>query len=252
MYNILKSKKMRILFVFLAVVLHAGVVSSQVVTSIQAQPKMNLREVLANSLQYIEPDFLLGRVIYNNGEMSQAFLNYNLLLNEIHFIQTDEETGTDRVMSLKNPQDVNFISIGRRLFIYDSRLGFLEILVNGKIKLLKKTSLEVSTKNQPSDAYGPIPITSSTTTVGSFVGENFNFNPDREDILKANTIRTEKYFSQKSSSIRPISTKKALLKLSPKKHHEELSSYLDMLKLRWNDEKNLIEYFKFANTFEKE
>ena len=212
----------------------------------------NLREVLANSLQYVEPDFLWGRVLHNDGSVSEAFLNYNLLLGEMHFILLDTETGNDKVLSLANPEAINFITIGKRLFIFDKRYGYMEVLVNGQIKLLKKSKLEIKAGDRPRDSYGYLPESASSSTLNYFGGENFIYAPDREEIIKANTVREDRYYAMKSKSINPLSSKSALFKTSAKKHRDELSSYQNSLKGFWNDEQNLIEYFKFANKLEKE
>jgi hypothetical protein len=212
----------------------------------------NLREVLSNSLQYVEPDFLLGKVYYKDKSVSEGFFNYNILLNEMHFVFYDKESDTDRVLSLANPETIDFITFGKRLFVFDKRYGYVEVIFNGKIKLLKKSTLEVVSGDRPRDSYGYLPESAASSKLDYFGGENFIYAPDREEILKANTKREDRYYSQKAKSIKPISSKKSLLSLSSKKHSDELSKFIDDLPGKWNDEQNLFEYFKFANKFENE
>ena len=244
---------MRKLTVLLVSLMLSSSLFGQITKSkIEVPAGKNLREVLSNSLQYVEPDFLLGKVYYKDKSVSEGFFNYNILLNEMHFVIYEKETDTDKILKLANPETVDFITFGKRLFVFDKRYGYLEVIYNGKVKLLKKSTLQVISGDRPRDSYGYLPESAASSSLDYFGGENFIYAPDREEIIKANTKREDRYYSQKAKAIKPITTKKALLSLSSKKHSDELSKFIDDLPGKWNDEQNLFEFFKFANKFEND
>lgn len=238
---------MKQIILFSIIILSSYFALSQQKSQIEVPADRNLREVLSNSLQYVEPDFILGRVVHNDGSVSEAFLNYNILLGEMHFIFMNKETGKDKVLSLANPQDINFISFGKRLFIWDKRYGYLEVLVNGNTKLVKRSKLEIKSGERPRDSYGYLPESASSSNIQYFGGENFIYAPDREEIIKANTFRDDRYYAVKNESVKALTSKKVLFKLVPKSSREELKNYQTSQKGFWNSEDNLIDFFKRVN-----
>lgn len=241
-------KTIALLSLFLSQIL---ISAAQSKTEVYIPVNVNLRESLSNTIQYVEPHFLLGMVYLNDGTSSNAFLNYNILLDEMHFIFKDESTGEDRILALANPQSINFVSFGKRLLIHDKKYGYLEVLMNGNIKLLKKRKLEVKSTDQPKDSYGNLSEAAATSTMTSFNGENFHYSPESEKLIQANAIKIEKFYSLKSKIIKPIKSKKSLLKLGSKKN-KELNNFFDGLTGKWNEEQNLIEYFKLVNKLQKD
>jgi len=219
---------------------------------VEAPKNKNLFEVLSDSLQYVESNFQWGKVYFNDGKVTEAYLNYNLLLGEMHFILYDKELKKNKVLSIANPETISFIVFGKYVYIYDSKYGYLEVLVNTKVKLLKWEKLIVKAEDNSQSAYGTKSESSGGTNVSYLSGFNTPFPLGSDGNVLANATKEVKYFGLKSKTVKPLSSKKNLISLFPKKHHEELKGYLDSLNGSWNDANNLIEIFKFADKFKNE
>jgi len=119
-------------------------------TSVQAQVKPpEIREVLPEKGIYRFPVFNEGSVIFRNGIISAARLNYNVSLDEMHFI-----TGNGDTLSVADPVTINFISLNGSRFYYDK--GFLQTIdtaVNNGIILAFKQSL-IAQQQRKYGAYG--------------------------------------------------------------------------------------------------
>ena len=83
------------------------------------------------SIQYLFPEFTDGYVFYTGLPRSSGKLNYNMLLGEMQFMDSE-----NKLLALGNVPDVQMISIGSRKFYpYDNKEFVEELLVAGKIQL---------------------------------------------------------------------------------------------------------------------
>ncbi|MDR1197751.1 MAG: hypothetical protein LBK94_01890 [Prevotellaceae bacterium] len=94
----------------------------------------DILDALPRNAVYIFPDFIKGKVFFDNGATSTAELNYNTLLGEMQFLDKD-----GNILSLANPQDVTYITIDKKVFYYVTDKAFAELLVNSdNVKLCSK------------------------------------------------------------------------------------------------------------------
>jgi hypothetical protein len=242
------STNMRNMLVFLITLL-----SLQVVAQRREVLKLPFnhenREKLTNSLQYIEPDFVMGGISLKDGAYIRTLMNFNILYDEVHFVVKDAETGEDQIRVLTNTADLNFVTVGSRTFLHFQNLGFFEVLVSGDIKLVKRTTLDLLADDKPRDGYGNLPEASSTTKIGYFDLHEFDMlnPPDREKLIAAKTVKTEKYYVLRGNTPRVINSKRAMIRLMPKSKRDDLSGFVDQFGGSWNEESNLIQAFKFLN-----
>ena len=90
--------------------------------------------------KYLFPEFKMGDVILMNGSVSRAKLDYNCLLNEMHFIALNGDT-----LALDNENFINRIVIDSITFYYSPEFGFLEVIQEyRKLKLAQKQTFRVA------------------------------------------------------------------------------------------------------------
>lgn len=210
-----------LLFTITSIVLIAQTKKGEIVVS----KTDDLKNVLTSKTQYLLDEFVEGTVYYTNGRTSRGMLNYNLLLDEIHFISPDE-----KVLALSEPNTINFISLGRKIFVFNSRYGYMEVAYNGNIKLLIKRKLEVKQKEYEfRGAYGE---TSTSASIGS--GENAVIRDwsvsrfgDANTIVEGEVLYTEQFFLQdKSKRTNIIANLRPFERIVGKKNRETLREYI--------------------------
>ncbi len=208
------------------------------------------RKLLANSMQYLEPDFAPGYVTLKDGSVVSALMNYNILFDEMHFVTAVEGSSLEEIMAFSNFDQLDFISIGKRIFVHKGRQGFMEVLVDGDYGLLKTTRLEIKTDTRSRDGYGYLPESAAVTRLGytDFHSNDFLNSPDREKILEANTVLTENYYSLNEGNLRIINTRAAITRLVPRNQRAELNNFMNSLggNIIANEE-NLAAVFRYLN-----
>ena len=108
-----------------------------------------IREVLPEKGIYRFPSFSEGSIVFRNGIVSAARLNYNVSLDEMHF--TTEKGDT---LSVADPATINFINLNGTRFYYDK--GFLQtidtVMYNGVILAFKQVL--IAQQQRKYGAYG--------------------------------------------------------------------------------------------------
>src|SRR3954471_8859249 len=90
------------------------------VESLLAQEPGNL-VITSQKYIYRFPSFAEGTIVFRNGIINSAKLNYNIASDEMHFISTAGDT-----LSLADPATIYFISLQGSRFYYDK--GFLQVI----------------------------------------------------------------------------------------------------------------------------
>lgn len=135
-----------------------GTLSSQERMYVGTGDTLNI--VLSSGFQYLYPDFTQGRVHFTTGEVSTAFMNYNILMNEIHFFDSrrlamlelkSEADFLEHAQSLVM-DDIEFVTIGKDVFFNTTR-GLMILVANYDIKLLQQNSIRITGESKVG-AYG--------------------------------------------------------------------------------------------------
>jgi len=239
-------------FVYIIILLFGFESIAQNKTLIEAPKNQNLFEVLSDSLQYVDSNFQFGKVYHADGKSSEVYLNYNLLLSEMHFVVYDSELKKNKILSIANPETIKFIIFGKHLFVYDDKYGYLEVLVNTEIKLLKKEKLVVKADDKSQGGYGAASESSGKTNVSYIKAFNTPFPIGSDGDITAYAEKEIKFYGMKSSAAKSLSSKKNLLGLFAKNQRTTLQAYLDSLNGKWNEEQHLIDFFKYADKIIKE
>src|SRR4030095_15977959 len=74
----------------------------------------NIMDVLSAADVFRYPRFTSGKVFYKDGTATEATLNYNYLVNEMHFISPKGDA-----LALANENNIKYISIGNDSFYYN-------------------------------------------------------------------------------------------------------------------------------------
>jgi len=91
---------------------------------------------------YEYPQFVYGKVFFRLGDSSGGRLNYNRLLDQMHFIDPKGDT-----LNIAYPGTIKFIRINNDLFYYDN--GYVKLIKdNNTVKFATKQTLRVAGKNK--------------------------------------------------------------------------------------------------------
>jgi hypothetical protein len=194
-----------------------------------------LNEVLAFETQYLSESFLEGSVFYVDGTQSTGKLNYNLLVDEIHFIDQNNE-----IKALANQKDITHITLGNRVFRYTPKIGYAEEIVSNKAKLLLKRKVNVITETRYTGAYGTTTHSTNVRPVDNFNlfrGTSHRF--DTEGIETARIKYSEGFFLEFKGKIHPFNKVNDAEKAVGKRNSKKLNEFLRSEGINFQDLKNL-------------
>jgi hypothetical protein len=205
----------------------------------------DIKTVLSSKTQYLLDEFTDGIVYYETGSTSRGKLNYNLLLDEMHFISPNKE-----VLAISNPATINFISIGNRVFMYNPNHGYTEVVYNGDIKLLVTRKVEVKAKPvEHRGAYGETSSSAAVATtkrVGGITNVQFG---DANTIVEGEVLYKENFLLQdKSKKIYYINSLKAFERVAGKKNRDAIRGYIKSENINLELVEDLFKLTKYLNT----
>jgi hypothetical protein len=185
--------------------------------------------------RYRFPAFTPGQVIFKNGNVNSIKLNYNLLMDNMEFIQSAD------TLTFVRKKDIRYIVITADTFYYDN--GYLEQIYSGAVKVavrqriklkevLKKDSYGTSSSGSSTNSYGLLP------TEGSFYKLTIN-----EDMVFQKML--EFYLSTSSNGFVQFK-KKSVLQLFPGKN-EAIKSYIKSNKVDFDSREDLLKLADFLS-----
>ena len=132
---------------------------------------------------YRFPSFTDGTVVSRNGIISAARLNYNISLDEMHFISQNGDT-----LSFADPATINFISMNGTRFYYDD--GYLQTIdTAGKIILaFRQGFVEQQLRT---GAYGTTTAHEGARTYTYFTGNGQKYKLGEDEKI---TVTTREYY----------------------------------------------------------
>ena len=185
--------------------------------------------------RYRYPAFTQGQVFLKNGNVSSTKLNYNLLMDNIEFIQSRD------TLVFAKKKDIRYIVISVDTFYYDN--GYLEQIFNGPVKVglrhriklkevLKKDSYGTSSSGSSTNSYGLLP------TDGNFYKLSVN-----EDMVFQEM--EEYYLSVRSGDYVQFKKKYVLQLFSEKK--DAIKSYLKTNDIDFDKRDDIIRLAKYLS-----
>lgn len=189
--------------------------------------------------QYLLVKFIDGKVKFNDGYEMNAKLNYNVLLEEMHFLKND----TIRTLT---SNDIKYIILDKFKFIsIDGK--FIQDIYNTKdLKLIFQYNPDISSIGATKGAYGSSTETAATTKINSIPSQSMYNNG--YVVLKdddAEEIKTyPKYYIVNSNKNIISPTKKKIHKLS-KKSKEDIEYFIKENRINFNNKEDLIKILDF-------
>ncbi len=194
-----------------------------------------LNDALDFKTQYLTESFQEGSVFYIDGTRSTGKLNYNLLVDEIHFIDQNNE-----IKALANQKDITNITIGNRVFRYSPKIGYAEEIVSNKANLLLKRKVNVITETRYTGAYGTTTHSTNVRPVDNFNlfrGTTHRFDADGTETARIKY--SEDFFLELRGKIYPFNKVNDAEKAVGKRNAKKLNEFLRSEGIIFKDLQNL-------------
>ena len=164
------------------------------------------------------PRFEQGIVNFKNGTRSTALFNYNMITQQMVFLEADST-----VMAIANPLNVLVVTIGDRKFVPISSQGdfYEEIPAGNGVFFVKRRAILLS--QGKAAGYGGYSQTSSVTSYGSWndnMGSYTKLKPDEKFRLKTECT----YYLLSGKTYKRFFSSKTLGKLF-KGHESEIEKF---------------------------
>ena len=195
----------------------------------------NIMDVLPTSEIFYYTHFTSGRVFLRNGSKSEAKLNYNRLVDEMHFINPNGDT-----LAVASENTIKYIAIGYDTFYYDA--GYVRLLSTGNfVKLGVKQTWKISDTRQ----IGAYNTTNNSIGMLSYTsvqngGSIYDLTVNEDVIL----TKVERYYFGDNYHHFVTADKGNLLMLFPKEQ-TRITSYLKQNKISFNNLHDLEKLMEF-------
>ena len=146
----------------------------------------NAEEALPADFRYRFEKFLTGQVYYKDGNGGTGRLNYNLLVQEIHFINEKGDT-----MALDNLETVRLVTMGKDSFYFHKGIvqvvgRYQDVLLGVKEKLSIKDRQKVGAYGMANpggsiDTYSTVTVRQGTFKLG--INENVTLAREKDYVL---------------------------------------------------------------------
>lgn len=205
-------------------------------TFIQAQGQPpQIRGMLPEKGIYRFPAFIEGSIVFRNGIISSARLNYNVSLDEMHFINQDGDT-----LSVAEPVTISFISTGNSRFYYDK--GYLQTIdTSGAIILAFKQSL--ASQQMRTGAYGMTTPHEGIRNYTFFTGNGQRYKLGEDEEIKV-TSRENYFFGDAYGHFKKAG--KEFIYDHYEKHQADLKEFIKTNHINFNDLKDLERLMQFC------
>lgn len=229
---------MKTLYFFLSLLVVPISIPGQTPQTITLNNNKASAEVIKPELQYIFPEFRHGRVFLKDKKVIDCQLNYNFLLDEVHFIDVN-----GKKMALANLHDILYVSIDNRIFISTSD-GYFEVVEPGGISLVYKWICNIIEKGKE----GALGITSDAPSIYqmnqiSFDARNWKLDVDKEAVVSVEVIP---YLKVKSKCI-PVKGAKDFFKAFPGKS-SGIKLYMNQSPVDFKREEDLRRLTRYCNS----
>lgn len=202
-------------FALVALFCYTGAVA-QKAPLVTVKAGSNIMDVLPTAEVFYFPQFTSGKVFLRDGTVATAKLNYNRLVDEMHFISPKGDT-----LALDNEKDIKHIAIGDNTFYYDG--GYVRLLSAGNHVLLAVKEVWVI---KDAKRIGAMGSTNGSVAITSF--SSYNEGGRLYDLITNEDIvltKVKHYYFGDGYNRFVLASKKNLMTLFPKEHRR-LETYL--------------------------
>jgi hypothetical protein len=210
---------------------------------------------LNEGFQYYFEDFLLGKVIFKDDSIGSAYLNYNILLGEIHFIDKylweskNLNKAADKVQYIQKLilDGVNHVELGEDFFVVTPR-GIMLYVYGDRVQLLNHTQI-VLKRETPVGAYGDALNTGAATQQSSIGGAKFHTDSpySLRKLVISEYQKQNKFYLVKEGVLYKPNQKNIQQMFNIDRN--SIKQFLKSNKLSFKKESDLIRIIEFANSF---
>jgi len=206
----------------------------------------NLSEKIDRNIIFRFEQFVDGNVLLKDGKTTPAKLNYNTLTQEMQFIGDG-----DKILSLGKPENVEYITMGGKVFFHSSGKKFAELLALGEVQLLVDRRTESDVMETKNGAYGRSSVTSATTSYSSAMvdvqrGGALNYVKNLSEITNVRFKILDVFMLKEKGKFIKITGEKQFLKAFPK-YVDDIKKYVASHKINFSNEQDLIKLTNFCN-----
>jgi hypothetical protein len=237
LYSITRSKPsiMKALPLLLFAFIHYTCPFAQSKTSVTIKAGSSIMDVLSTAEIFQYSQFTYGKVYFKDGTNAEAKMNYNRLLDEIHFIDAKGDT-----LALANEKTIKYIAIGEDSFYYEQ--SYLRRISGNNIAKLAVNQVWKFSDKRKGSAYN---ITSSISSISSrssyYDGRRFHAISIKEDVVLS--MVEQYYFGDKFNHFVKAG-KKGLMMLFPREERR-INGYLKDNKVDFDNKEDLEKIIQF-------
>ncbi|MBN1388999.1 MAG: hypothetical protein JW965_11170 [Bacteroidales bacterium] len=218
------AKLTLVLFIFIILISGNDVVKAQITVS-------------DNIPQYLFNRFADGLIVKKSGEKVLASLNYNIVTEEMIFLEND------RFMALGNLQSIDTVYLNNMIFL-PAGDAFYELAVIGKVKLLVQFSGTVQVEGEDV-GYGITSKTSRVTSLSALTNSGVLYNMDLPENLKVSRKIT--YHVEVDGERERFINKRAFLRIFKDKK-KELDRYIKEENVEFDNYNDIVSLVKYMNS----
>jgi hypothetical protein len=193
-------------------------------------------DTLKNLPNLLLPRFTNSLVVLKSGEHKRAVLNYNLVDQEMVFMQRNQ------YYVLDDPQLIDTVYMANRKFIPFEK-GFYELAVMGPVTLFIQHKAYAESLGVPT-GYGARSQTTSFNYVKMIFGGNGAINLTYPENFKI--VNDTEYWIRKDGVMHNFDTKRQFLKIFPDRE-KELDQFISKNKISFEDYKAVIKLAEYCN-----
>ena len=179
--------------------------------------------------QYVFNAFSSGIVKMKSGEVSNQYLNYNIVTNEMIF------NNNGSYMAIAQPENVDTVFINNRKFIPLNK-KFYEILVDEKFPLLLEFTATIHEPGNPI-GYGINSSTNATSNLKSIISSGGSYSlklPDGYSVIPGYN-----YWILEDGKLRKAGSDKQLIKIFPDKK-DKIKDFLEKNNTNFSKREDMI------------
>jgi hypothetical protein len=195
----------------------------------------NFMDVLTIADVFHYPQFTYGKVFFRDGTVAEVKMNYNKVLDEMHFIGPKGDT-----LALANEGTVKFIAIGEDSFYYDQ--GYVRNILGASIVKLAVKQVWKVVGNNKRGAYNSASSSSAISSKSSYSNGRglYKLNVDEDMVLS----KVELYYFGDKYNHFVLAGKKNLLMLFPKEQ-QRIGMFLTENKVDFSNRDDLEKTVRF-------
>jgi hypothetical protein len=198
----------------------------------------SLKEYFTIAERYLYPEFTQGKGFFKNGRVIPLIFNYNLLSNEIEFIQSK-----DTLIIAKKDQ-INSIVVAQDTFYYHD--AYLQKIRSGPLSVYVKRKLEIKDIRKQG-GMGQVNRSSSVDSYNSLLYNNGKLSVDLKIANDLIFQKTEEYFYSISGDDFITFNKKNICKIMQGKE-DQIKDYIKTKKVDFESREDLLRLAGFVSS----